>query len=242
MEPGRRRDPRGRRLPAAAREAGTGPAGARRPGLRLARQAGVRRAAAARAAARRHPLRRAAGGPRAARHCRRPGARRCRTCSRSGSSSTTRWTPAACSACARRWSGPRRAACSRTTSNRSSMRRSDSSAARPANVNRAATRCRTFRPPGTPPRPAQVQRGPRRRARPWHDAPRALLHRARPAGRRIAAIFDCLAWPGGPRRDWISSGGFANGPKAKAYVPAGGCAPFPESIPWARVRRGPCHF
>ena len=51
-----------------------------------------------------------------------------------------------CSACARRWSGPRRAACSRTTSNRSSARRSGSSAARPANVNRAATRCRTFRP------------------------------------------------------------------------------------------------
>ena len=38
------------------------PAGARRPGFRRARQAGVRRAAAARAAARRHPLRRAAGG------------------------------------------------------------------------------------------------------------------------------------------------------------------------------------
>ena len=77
---------------------------------------------------------------------RRSTGRRCRTCSRSGSSSTTRWTPAACSACARRWSGPRRAACSRTTSNRSSARRSGSSAARPANVNRAATRCRTFRP------------------------------------------------------------------------------------------------
>ena len=41
---------------------GTGPAGARRPGFRRARQAGVRRAAAALAAARRHPLRRAAGG------------------------------------------------------------------------------------------------------------------------------------------------------------------------------------
>ena len=34
MEPGRRRDPRGRRLPAASREAGTGPARAWRPGLR----------------------------------------------------------------------------------------------------------------------------------------------------------------------------------------------------------------
>ena len=77
---------------------------------------------------------------------RRSTGRRCRTCSRSGSSSTTRWTPAACSACARRWSGPRRAACSRTTSSRSSARRSGSSAARPSNVKRAATRCRTFRP------------------------------------------------------------------------------------------------
>ena len=41
---------------------------------------------------------------------------------------------------------PRRAACSRTTLNRSSARRSGSLAARPANVNRAATRCRTCRP------------------------------------------------------------------------------------------------
>ena len=48
---------------------------ARRPGLRRAREAGVRRTAAARAAARRHSLRRAAGGPRPARHRRRPGAR-----------------------------------------------------------------------------------------------------------------------------------------------------------------------
>ena len=44
---------------------------------------------------------------------------------------------------------------------------------------------RRHRPgPGTSPRPAEARRGPRRRARPWHDAPCALLHRARPAGRR----------------------------------------------------------
>ena len=44
---------------------------------------------------------------------------------------------------------------------------------------------RRHRPdPGTPPRPAQARRGPRRRARRRHDAPRALLHRAHPAGRR----------------------------------------------------------
>ena len=102
------RDPvTGRRLPAAAREAGTGPAGARRPGLRRAREAGVRG----------RPLREllldaiATASSRASipPSTRRSTGRRYRTCSRSGSSSTTRWTSAACSACARRWSGPRRA-------------------------------------------------------------------------------------------------------------------------------------
>ena len=68
VEPGRGRDPRGRRLPAAAGEAGAGAAGARRPGVRRARQAGVRRAAPAGAAAQRHPLRRTAGGAGEARY------------------------------------------------------------------------------------------------------------------------------------------------------------------------------
>ena len=148
VEPGRRRDPRGRRLPAAAREAGTGPAGARRPGLRRARQAwsskGGRCASCCSTPSATASSRRCAPAS-IPPSTRRSTERRCRTCSRSGSSSTTRWTPAACSACARRWSGPKRAACSRTTSNRSSARRSGSSAARSSNVKRDATRCRTFR-------------------------------------------------------------------------------------------------
>ena len=55
------------------------------------------------------------------------------------------WTPPACNACARRWSGRKRAACSRTTSSRSSTRPSGGWAVRRGNARRAATRCRTCR-------------------------------------------------------------------------------------------------
>ena len=68
-----------------------------------------------------------------------------RTCWRTGSSSTMRWTPPAFNESARRWSGRRRAGSSRTTSSRSSTRRSGGSAARRGNAKRAATRSRTSR-------------------------------------------------------------------------------------------------
>ena len=128
-----------------------------RPGLRRARQAGVRRAAAARAAARRHPLRRAAGGPRAARHCRRPG--------RSTGDRNQRASPPPL-----RTDRVREAAGRPARAAVGGFRLSGPSVAR-----------RRHRPdPGTPPRLAQARRGPRRRARPRNDAPRALLHRAPP--------------------------------------------------------------
>ena len=63
-----------------------------------------------------------------------------RTCSRSARWPTTRWTRAASRASARRWSAPRPAGCSRTTSSPSSSRPSSGSAARSASASRAATR------------------------------------------------------------------------------------------------------
>ena len=112
--------------------------------FRRAREAGVRRATAARAVAQSHPLRRTAGGARGSIP---PSTRR--------STARTFAGPARGAAARPRrdgrqpratgprgvWSGPKRAACSRTTSSRSSARRSGSSAAR-----RAATRFCTFRP------------------------------------------------------------------------------------------------
>ena len=65
---------------------------------------------------------------------------RCRTCSMTANSCTTRWTPRGSSACARRWSGRKPAGCSPTTSSRSSARRSGGSAERRGNARRAATR------------------------------------------------------------------------------------------------------
>ena len=53
-----------------------------------------------------------------------------RTCSKSARSRTTPWTRAASTASARRWSAPRPAACSRTTSSRSSSKPSSGWAAR----------------------------------------------------------------------------------------------------------------
>ena len=125
-----------------------GAQGARRPGLRRARQAPVRGTAAARAADRGHPLRRSARGARPA-HDRwsttRSTAASSRTCSKSARSPTTRWTPAACTASARTWSAPRPAACSRTTSSPSSSKPSSAWAARPSSASRAATRSPTSR-------------------------------------------------------------------------------------------------
>ena len=98
MEPGRRGDPRGRRLSHAAGEAGGGAQGARRPGLRRARQAPVRGPVAARPADRGHPLRRPARGARPpddGRSTTRSTAASSRTCSKSARSPTTPWTPAA---------------------------------------------------------------------------------------------------------------------------------------------------
>ena len=67
----------------------------------------------------------------------------CRTCWRSARSPTTPWTPAACTASARRWSGPRRGGCSRTTSSPSSSKPSSAWAARSSSASRAATRSPT---------------------------------------------------------------------------------------------------
>ena len=66
--------------------------------------------------------------------------RTCRTCSKSARWPTTSWTPAVSPASARTWSAPKPAACSRTTSSRSSSKPSSSSAARSASASRAATR------------------------------------------------------------------------------------------------------
>ncbi len=123
-------------------------AGARRPGLRRARQAPVRGQVAARSADRGHPLRRPARGARPSHDgawSRRSTAASSRTCSKTARWPTTRWTPAASSASARTWSAPRPAASSRTTSSRSSSKPSSAWAAPPSSASRAATRSPTFR-------------------------------------------------------------------------------------------------
>ena len=112
--------------------------------FRRAREAGVRRATAARAVAQSHPLRRTAGGARGSIP---PSTRRSTARTFAGPARGAATRPRRDGRQPRAtgprgvWSGPKRAACSRTTSSRSSARRSGSSAAR-----RAATRSCTFRP------------------------------------------------------------------------------------------------